>query len=189
MQNKTKISLAAIIAIVGISTSLIAFDNSENAELQEVQVIELRGSLPDFTVDELAEGTNYAIIGKVKEITPVKVERENRDTIFSDVTLSVKEVLYGDYTEKEIIVRIQGGQVDNLLVDAPSEASFKKNEKVLVFVAGPEPESIWGDSYYVAGLQHGKYKLEDGNAKQSHKDLSIDESDLKSKIKSIKGDK
>ena len=79
--------------------------------------------------------------------------------------------------------RILGGQVDNLKTVSELDATFELNEKVLFFVAGPEPESIWGDSYYVAGLEHGKYKLENGKAKKSHSNGELDGLDLKDHIK------
>lgn len=108
--------------------------------------------------------------------------------VFSDVTLKVNEDLFGQYDQKEITVRIMGGETPNMTHVSSDDASFDKNEHVLVFVAGPEPDSIWGDNYYVAGLELGKYKIEDGKAKQSDKEL-YDEIELKSKIKKYRADK
>lgn len=182
MQNKTKISMMAIVAILGISTGVYAMNNDAIGNENYV-----KGSLPNYSLEELSIGATHAIIGEVKTITPIQVERENRNYIFSDVVLSVERDLFGDYNQKEITVRIQGGQLNDLSTVAYDDASFNLNERVLVFVAGPEPESIWKDSYYVAGLTHGKYNLSNEKASQSDFVSSISESDLISQIQSHRG--
>lgn len=194
MQKNTKtLTISAIIAIVAIasvSLSTVDFSNQQ-AELatQEKIVQVIHGSMPAYTVDQLSSGTKYAIIGTVKEITPIAVETERMEkTIFSDVVVKVKEDLNGLYDEKEITVRIQGGTVDNLQTISDPSAEFVVGEKVLFFVADKEPDSMWSDNYYVAGGYLGKYKLDDnGNAHRDKINDSIGEKDLVSKIKKSRG--
>lgn len=33
--------------------------------------------------------------------------------------------------------------------------------RVLLFIANKEPNTIWGDNYYLAGMKLGKYSLVD----------------------------
>jgi len=194
MQKNTKtLSISAIIAIVAIaSVSLTTVDfSSQQTELetQETIVQTISGSMPAYTLEELASGTKYAIIGTVKQITPIAVETERmEETIFSDVVVKVKEDLNDLYDQKEISVRIQGGTVDNLQTISEPSAEFEVGEKALFFVADKEPDSMWGDNYYVAGGYLGKYKLDDnGNAHRDKINDSIGEQDLVSKIKKYRG--
>lgn len=188
MEQKIKISLMAIIAIAGISTGVFAFESSENTEVSKNTVI--TGSVHDYSIEELSQGATYAISGKVKQIESTIVIRDDRQYVFSDVTINVKDDLFGNYNEKEITVRIQGGQVDDISTVSHVDASFEKNERVLVFVAGIEPNSIWGDNYYVAGMFTGKFNLdENGDAKKSFDNTKYVEKDLKDKIQKHRSDK
>lgn len=53
----------------------------------------------------------------------------------------------------------------NGVVVVDGAPDFKIGEPVFVLVAEKEPGSIYGNNYYVAGMQHGKYSLDEaGNA-------------------------
>lgn len=195
-KNKKILSLAAMIAIVGITSSVITINEVSNETMQlethELVIQEIKGSMDNYTLEELASGTKYAIIGTVKQITPVIIEKNsgehgNYKTVFSDIKIQVEQDLNGLYTEKEISVRIQGGQVGNLKTIAELNPTFKVNERALFFVADKEPDSIWGDNYYVAGLHLGKYNLNDGEANREKINEKQSERDLVSKIQSIRG--
>ena len=194
MQKNTKtLSISAIIAIVAIasvSLTTVDFSNQQTElETQEKIVQVISGSMPNYTLEQLASGTKYAIIGKVTQITPIAVETERmEETVFSDVVVKVKEDLNGLYDKKEISVRIEGGTVDNLQTISEVTAEFEVGEKVLFFVADKDPDSMWGDNYYVAGGYLGKYSLDDnGNAHRDKINDSIGEKDLVSKIKKFRG--
>ena len=185
MKNTIKFSLIAITAIAALSTAMFAFD-SQDVQPQKVMIT--GGSLQNFSVEDLSEGAKYVINGKVKDIQPVEDDSMGETIVFSDVTIKVKEELFGNYDEKEITVRVMGGETPNVKHISHDDASFEKNEHVLVFVAGPEPDSIWGNNYYVAGLELGKYKFENGKAIQKDKQ-DKDEVELKDKIKKYRADK
>lgn len=58
---------------------------------------------------------------------------------------------------------------------------------MLIFVADKEPESIYGDNYYVAGLQHGKYNLDESEqAKNKNSDRDMSKKSLEDKVKKAK---
>lgn len=57
---------------------------------------------------------------------------------------------------------------------------FEVGETVFIFVGDKENDSIYGDNYYVAGLQHGKYNLDvDGQATNKDPARDITEERLK----------
>lgn len=182
MQKNTKIlSIPVIVAIVALASVVMITE----LETQEKVVQVVSGSMPNYTLEQLSSGTEYAIVGKVKQITPVALTTERMElTIFSDVVVKVKEDLNGLYDEEEITVRIHGGTVDNLQTISKPSAEFEVGEKVLFFVADKELDSMWGDNYYVAGGYLGKYKLDDnGNASRDKINDSTGKIDLISKIK------
>jgi len=181
MQKNTKIfSIPVIVAIVALAS--VAMISELETQEKVVQVIS--GSMPNYTLEQLASGTKYAIAGQVKQITPIEVITERMPlTIFSDVVIKVKKDLNGLYDKEEITVRIQGGTVDNLQTISDHSAEFEVGQRVLFFVAEKDPESMWGDNYYVAGGYLGKYTLDNnGNAHRDRINDSIGEENLISKI-------
>lgn len=193
MQKNTKtISLAAIVAIIGIaSISIATLDTSfeeSGMNTQEITTQVIRGSMPNYSLEDLASGTKYAIVGTVKQITPVIVETDRMNpTVFSDVVVKVQKDLNGDYDQKEITVRIQGGTLGDMVTISHVSANFEMNQRVLFFVPEKDLDSIWSDNYYVAGGYLGKYTLDDGNAIRDSINDSISEDELVSKIQKVRG--
>jgi len=182
VNNKILIPIV-VAAIVGISGTVLAFDGNVFGE--NIQYI--HGSMQNYELDYLAKETQYAIIGQVKEIVPVIVERENTKTVFSDVTLKVERDLNKIFGEKEITVRIQGGENDGFKTVSDIDATFERNERVLIFVPQKEPESIWGDNYYIAGMYQGKFNLSNGEAYGYQHMDGLDENEFISKIQKSRG--
>lgn len=194
MQKNTKTaSILAVLTVVIVSfISLTAIDWSDQqieSETQEMVVQVISGSMPNYSLEKLTNGAEYIIIGNVEEIRPVVVETERmKATVFSDVVITVKEDLANKYAEKEISVRIEGGTVDSLKTISEPSAKFTIGDNVLFFVAEKEPDSMWGDNYYVAGGYLGKYNLSDDDT--AHRDKipgSVDTEDLITVIKQIRG--
>lgn len=183
IKNKTIIPVAVVAAIAAISGTVLTFNGNIFGE--DVQYI--HSSIQNYDLEYLAKETQYAIIGKVTEITPVIVERDGMKTVFSDVTLKVEKDLNGNYEEKEITVRIQGGEKDGLKTVSDIDASFERNERVLIFVPQKEPESIWGDNYYVAGMYQGKFNLSNGKAYGHEHTDGLEETEFISKIQKSRG--
>ena len=151
----------------------------------------VRGSAPDYSLEVLSQGATYAISGEVQQIVPTIVTRYNTEYVFSDVKIEVEEDIFGEYDEKFITVRIQGGQVEDVKTVSHIDASFDEGEHVLVFIAGPaEPESIWGDNYYVAGMLTGKYTIDDFGKAEKQLDIEVKNAeDLKDEIRNYRSDK
>lgn len=181
-QNSIILSLVAIIAVLGagIFTTM-------NVDAKETVLI--GSSLPDYTLEYLAENTPYAISGVVIDMIPVDEQTDELGItdVFTNVVIDVTKDISAQYTEDTITVRIFGGETDTRIYQYEHSAEFAIGEKVLILVAEKEPQSIFGDNYYVAGLQHGKYNLdEDGTAKNKNSDRDMSEKSLEDKIKEIK---
>ena len=194
MQKNTKttsiLAVIAIVAISSISVAVVDFSNQQTElEAQEIIVQTISGAMPNYSLEELAGETKYAIIGNVKEITSIIVETDRmNETVFSDVVITVKNDLAGKYEKEEISVRIQGGTVGNFTTISEPSAKFIVGDDVLFFVADKEPDSMWGDNYYVAGGYLGKYHLSDDGI--AHRDKILDSvatEDLIATIKQIRG--
>jgi len=176
-----------ILSLVAVAVLSVGIFSTMGGESKEIMLI--GSSLPDYTIEFLAENTPYAIKGKVIDIVEVPVQYDvvGIGNVFTDVVIDVKKDLSKQYTDDTITVRIQGGETDTAIYVYESSPEFVIGEKIFIFVADKEPESIYGDNYYVAGLKHGKYNLDgNGNAKNkdSHRDIS--EKSLEDKIKKVK---
>jgi len=175
----------AVIAALGITSIGLTQNNSG-----EIIHVEYAGSLPNFPMEYLAETSEYAIKGKVVSITSQPVEfYKSSPRINSDVVIDVKKDLFGKYTEDQITVRISGGEYENYKVSSNVTPQFEVGKTVLVLVHAPEPESIFGDNYYVSGWELGKYDLSDNQAKHKKSDRDMSESELTKKIQKAKSDK
>lgn len=164
MQNKKIASIAAV-TVAGIVAVVMSLNGLQSGS--DITYVEVDGELPPFTVDDLSKGAKYVVIGKVISITPTdKVSEEASKTspIYSDVVIGVQRDLTNQFQDKQISVRIMGGQIGNTVVQAEHTPEFTIGEDVLVFVADKAPHTVWGDNYYVAGLELGKYRLANGNA-------------------------
>ncbi len=173
----------SLIAVAIISTGVLATQNLETKE-----TFRIGASLPDFPLEVLAENTPFAIKGTVIELIQIPID-ENAfvKDVYTDVVIAVKEDLSGKYTEDTITVRIQGGETETAKYVYDGSPEFTLGEKVLILVADKEPESIFGDNYYVAGWQHGKYNLDqEGEAKNKDSDRDMSEKSLEDKIKKAK---
>lgn len=134
-----------------------------NCWWQEDEKIELDvvAEVPPLTPEFLANHTRHAIHGIVTgiETQPVEFDEAGAPGVFTHVRIAVFEDLKGVYDEAFMVVRVQGGETDEYRSTVEGAPMFELGETVLVFVDDKEPDSIYGDNYYVAGLQNGKYTI------------------------------
>lgn len=183
MKKQSSIILS-LVAVAVLSAGIFSTMSTETKETVLVGT-----TLPGYTVDLLAAETSFAIKGTVTGLidVPPVVDEVGIQNVFTDVVIDVKKDLSGKYTDDTITVRVQGGTIDNTEYVYESSPEFAIGEKVFIFVDEKEPESIYGDNYYVAGLQHGKYNLDDdGKAKNKNSDRNMSEKDLEDKVKKAK---
>jgi len=166
-QTYAILPLAALV-IIGIGV----FSISHEVE-SEIETVVIDGSLPNYSVEYLAKETPYAIVGTVEDIImlPVQYDEVGIANVFTDIVIDVDKDIHQDYDQSDIKVRIQGGQTEKHHVIVEASPVFEIGKRVLVIVAEKEPDSIYGNNHYVAGLQHGKYDLEE-NGMAINKDPS-----------------
>ncbi|MFH0778017.1 MAG: hypothetical protein V2A71_05225 [Candidatus Eisenbacteria bacterium] len=96
--------------------------------------------------------------------------------IFTYVTLRVKDRLKGTEVE-EIVVRVEGGEVDGIGLAVEDEPVFTEGEEVVVFLeASTEPEVM-----QVRGHHQGKFTVIDGKVMEAGLPLA----DFTQKIKRL----
>ena len=142
--------------------------------------ITIESSLPDFTPEFLANSSRHALLGVVTQINPVPVQYDEAgmQQVFTDVVIAVNEDLKGEYQDPLITIRVDGGETDIEIVVHESAPVFKVGEMVLIFVGDKEPDSIYGDNYYVAGQYQGKYSIQESGFaanKDPNRNTTMDE--------------
>src|SRR5262245_52826901 len=88
-------------------------------------------------LNELTKQSRLVLIGVVS-----KVESDlgaDKRSIFTFVTLKDLTILRGEYAEKEIRLRFEGGQVGFRVVSVPGIPSFRESDKVLLFLRTMNP--------------------------------------------------
>lgn len=200
------VALVAAAAVGATTPALLAVEPTEGASGAEAaapgelapagtpdagrEVTRVAAALPDYTLDYLAQNVPYAIKGNVTDIAkvPPQVDDLGIVDVFTDVVITVDEDLFGKYTEKTITLRVRGGDTGNGVVVVDGAPDFKMGEPVFVLVAEKEPDSIYGDNYYVAGMQHGKYSLDEaGNALSKDPSKNMSYENLKEAVAGTKG--
>ena len=176
MNKQTYAILSVTIVAVIAGTLAFAVDTDQPAK----ETIILDGALPDYPASYLAEETEYAIMGMVTKVEhlPVQYNSIGSPYLFTDVTIAVVKDLKGLYAEDIITVRTLGGESDEYVMISEGSPEFTVGEEVFIFVGSKETGTIYGDNYYVAGLQYGKFNLDvDGQAinKEPRKNLGEDE--------------
>ena len=168
------VTIAAIAAAIGLSS-----------QVAEKKVILVDGQLPALTVDDLTKKARFIIIGTVAENSEPIVSVDDRLAMtkaYTDVIINVDRDLKGEYSDKQIKVRVQGGETDTTKVVSEIDPVYNIGERVLVFVNDKEPSSVWGDNYYTAGMALGKYRLVNGKAIGEEYPDGIDETTFVSEI-------
>ena len=148
------ISVIAIGAIVtGITvTYLISY------MVQDVQTIEAENKVESytpgyigdgyFTLDNMSRSARYIVIGTVVDEAPNPYQvRDKIEEYHSGITVNIDIEITGMYNDK--MIHFVG----------PSTKWVKVGDKILVFLADKEPDSVWGDNYYIIGGLYGLFKV------------------------------
>lgn len=183
MKKQTSIILSlSILVVAGLAA--LSMSSTTNATNEPITIHEY-GTLPYYPMEFLAQKSVYVIKGTVAETKPVPTtfNEFGSPQIYTDVVLNVEEDLHKKYTDKQITIRMRGGISENYKIVSDSAPTFNVGENVLIFVADKEPQSVYGDNYYVAGLKLGKYSISDGIAHNVDSVRSMSEETLSAEIK------
>jgi len=135
----------------------------ESPETEQKEIVRSGSSMPDYPLDFLAQVSPFAIKGTVDDVVflPLHYDEVGIGNALTAIVINVEKDFNEKYTNDTITVVIQGGETDTTKYVSDSSPEFAIGEKVFVFVADKEPESIFGDNYYVAGLEQGKFNLDE----------------------------
>ncbi len=148
-------------------------------EIEQKEIVRSGSSMPDYPLDFLARVSPFIIKGTVDDIVflPLHYDEVGMGNALTAIVINVEKDFNEKYTNNTITVVIQGGETDTTKYVSDSSPEFVIGEKIFVFVADKEPDSIFGDNYYIAGLEQGKFNLdEEGKAinKDPNKSLTLE---------------
>ena len=140
---------------------------------------------------ELAEQADYAIVGTVSDMTPVRVsmlQSGDDDKVFTDITLVVEEDVFENYGKETISFRILGGEADGLRLVAEESPKFQSNERVFVLIGeNPENYTFDGKNYLVGQAQGALEITEDGQLVDKYRGDAYSKDLVLSRAKQVKG--
>ncbi len=163
-----------------VNTSLLVEDNYPSGEgLMGGNITLIKSfALWDPLVLDLDNEMKIAeviVVGTVKEIKSSQkttVTRGNSndvlDYVYTDIVLEVDKYLKnkGEKGDEQIIVRKEGGCVEDLCYEVEDEPSFKPGEKVFLLLTSRDTytSSIESEHFRVLDGIHGKFKISKGYA-------------------------
>jgi hypothetical protein len=107
----------------------------------------------------LAELTNQADLIALGTVTDAgSYWNEQGTSIFTDISVSIEDVVKGDVAGNQLTVRLPGGQTGNITQLVTDIPTFTIGEKVFLFLQRQE-----GDTWLVVGGFQGKYIVENGD--------------------------
>jgi hypothetical protein len=128
------------------------------------------GMMAPFSFENDVKDSNAAIIGKVVEILPSKIDAEKLSStkiIYTDIVIEVERWLYGQLDSKRIAVRVEEGRVGNKIMVSDYEPEFILGEKCLILLEKPPyqrevPTGFIDSNYFnVFDRALGKYTVND----------------------------
>jgi hypothetical protein len=155
-----------------------------------------------LSTEELASIADLIVVGQVTDVE--SFWGQDKSTILSKATISVESTIKGDQRDNAITIVHEGGEIGNIGLKVSDMSTFKKGEKVFLFLKKGTTRSIEGmgdkfnadASYTIVGMSQGKYTVdESGIAKKSGFSISggeqkIDRTilidDLINKIKAVR---
>lgn len=138
-------SVAALIILIPV----LFFANSRLG-YQEVPQISMARTINDPSL--YFSEADFIVIGEIKKISEgTFVESDNY--IYTDIAISIDEVLLGKLGNQEIILRVNGGKDKKERVYSPMEGEFNKGERSLFFLNRNDEETYHltdgGDSQFI----------------------------------------
>jgi len=127
-------------------------------------------------VEQLTHEADLILVGKVKSMR--SQWNSERTLIHTYATVSISKYVkkssqvhwWDESMEKEVVVRILGGEVDSLRLTVSDTPEFEEGEEVFLFLRIRTD----GEPFLkVAGLFQGKYTIENGTAKNKVLGLEI----------------
>lgn len=145
--------------------------------------VSIDGLEQEFTIEQLTDRTQIIVIGEVVDSKSDVTFKENnpmKPYVWTKTYVKPIKFIKGFDGSDLLEVKTSGGTFNNIKHDS-DDPTFQKGGKVLLFL-NKEPESVYGDSYYVSGVTQGKYHLINGKAENQNEKRSTVEAVLIDKI-------
>ncbi|KJU86465.1 hypothetical protein MBAV_001341, partial [Candidatus Magnetobacterium bavaricum] len=116
-----------------------------------------------LTNEELTKQSSVVVVGSVVDMRAYW--NTERTTIYTGVTIDVREVVRGEGAPRTLTVRYEGGEVGDIGLRVSDTPQFEKGEDVLLFLrpienVAVERASDAAGAFYVVGNGQGKYSIE-----------------------------
>jgi hypothetical protein len=112
------------------------------------------GIVEKLDLEDLAVGADCILVGTVEDI---KSEwNRDRTVIYTYIKFSVENSIKGCLDQKEVTIRVPGGQVGDISMHVPTAPTFEAGEKTLVFLEVEDDGSL-----HVPGGFQGKFTIQD----------------------------
>jgi hypothetical protein len=112
--------------------------------------------------DELVQRAGLVLVGTVRDVRSEFADGGlNQNSIQSYVSFSDLQVIKGQVTGEEYVLRVPGGVVGRFAQDYPGIPSFQTGQRYLVFIRGNQR-----DFFPVVGITQGVFRIIDNNKGQ-----------------------
>lgn len=106
----------------------------------------------NFSIDSMSRFARYIVIGTIADTTSQSYQiRDKVEEYHNGIVVNIDSELTGTYNNDKRIYFV-----------GPSTNWVKLGDKVLVFLADKEPDSVWGNNYYIIGGLYGLFKVING---------------------------
>lgn len=153
---------AAVITMIGIMAILVVvpytFQGQGHGQDQDIETDDgVESYTPGymgtggFSLDNMSRYARYIVIGTISDTTGYSYQvRDKIEEYHGGMTVDIDAELTGMYNGTKIYFV------------GPSTNWVKAGDRVLVFLADKEPDSVWGSNYYIIGGLYGLFKIIDG---------------------------
>lgn len=165
MKNRFKMVFLIVVALaIGISVTNFCI----NYKPKEI-VIE--GMIPQLTEQELILNSDLIVTGAVKKIGESKWSNpefkvvDKRNVLQTDIFVEIDEIIYGEYNNESVTVRIDKGYDKSQKIRFISDGypDFEKGENVLLFLLRDDSDVATNEDYFVlTGMRQGKWDVNNG---------------------------
>lgn len=144
-------------------------DSESDSEAMEIH---MNASLPEMTVEEIAEESNLVAIGTLKEISPgFCIQSVEGGTMnYTEYYFQISDTCRGvapDNADQIAAVRIPGGEANGVNMIWEDAPTLEVDETYLLFLYKPQMGGSFnteGDYYYLSGDTRGIYQVDSATA-------------------------
>ena len=150
----------------------LSLSEEENEADLETMEIHMNASLPEMTVEEIAEESNLVAIGTLKEISPgFCIQSVEGGTMnYTEYYFQISDTCRGvapDNEDQIAAVRIPGGEANGVNMIWEDAPTLEVDETYLLFLYKPQMGGSFnteGDYYYLSGDTRGIYPVDSATA-------------------------